>query len=149
MSTLIVEIDAARAQDVRVSEDELTVELTDGRTLSVPLVWFPRLLHGTPRERNHWRFIGGGLGIHWPDLDEDISVEGLLLGKKSGEGQGSLQRWLDERRTRSTKNRRGSKSAATNGGTTSTGKRKGSAVPKRRPVKALAASRRSGKERKS
>jgi hypothetical protein len=69
----------------------------DGRTISVPLGWYPRLLHGTPEEHNHWRLIGGGEGIHWPDLDEDISVENLLAGKSSGESQRSLKRWLDER----------------------------------------------------
>jgi hypothetical protein len=70
-----------------------------GHTISVPLGWYPRLLHGTPGERNHWRLIGGGEGIHWPDLDEDISVENLLAGKPSGESQRSFKRWLQERTT--------------------------------------------------
>ena len=83
---------------VFVTDDALTVELTDGRTLSAPLAWYPRLAHGTPEERGHWRFIGGGEGIHWPDLDEDISVENLLAGKPSGESQRSLKRWLEMRR---------------------------------------------------
>jgi hypothetical protein len=84
-------------QDVRVSDDALTVDLSDGRTLSVPLAWYPRLLHATAEERNHWRPIGRGEGIHWPELDEDVSVEGLLLGRPSGESQHSFQRWLESR----------------------------------------------------
>jgi hypothetical protein len=72
----------------------LTVELTDGRTLSVPLSWSPRLWHGSPEERRNWRLIGQGEGIHWPDLDEDISVENLLLGRPSTEGPASLKHWL-------------------------------------------------------
>jgi hypothetical protein len=82
---------------VAISEDSLTVDLADGRTLSVPLAWYPRLLHGTREEQAHWRLIGGGEGIHWPDLDEDIHVEGLLLGKPSGESQSSLKTWLASR----------------------------------------------------
>lgn len=101
MNTLVIEIRQARAQNVRVSEDELVVELEDGRTLSVPLAWYPRLLHGTQAERQQWRMIGDGEEIHWPDLDEDISVEQLLLGIPSGESQPSLQRWLQERQNRS------------------------------------------------
>ncbi|MFZ1395495.1 MAG: DUF2442 domain-containing protein [Candidatus Promineifilaceae bacterium] len=78
-------------------EDTLTVELADGRSLSVPIAWYPRLLHGSQQEREKWELIGAGEGIHWPDLDEDISVEGLILGRPSGESQRSLQRWLDSR----------------------------------------------------
>jgi hypothetical protein len=85
------------ARDMVVTEDALTVSLTDGRTLSVPLTWYPRLWHGTPEERARWRLIGDGQGIHWPDLDEDISVEGLLEGRRSGESQRSLKRWLEQR----------------------------------------------------
>lgn len=84
-------------QNVQVTEDALIVDLSDGRTVSVPLAWFPRLLHGKPEERNKWRLIGEGEGIHWPDLDEDISVENLILGKPSGESQKSLKRWLEAR----------------------------------------------------
>jgi hypothetical protein len=80
------------AQNVRVTDDALIVDLSDGRTASVPLAWFPRLLHGTPEERNKWRLIGEGEGIHWPDLDEDISVENLILGKPSGESQKSFKK---------------------------------------------------------
>ena len=87
----------ARAVGVKVTEDELTVQLEDGRMLAVPLVWYPRLLHGSKRERARWRFVGRGLGIHWPSLDEDISVEGLLAGRSSGESQESLERWFEGR----------------------------------------------------
>ena len=87
-----------RAQSVAVTEDALVVELVDGRTVTVPLAWYPRLVHGTPAERTHWRFIGEGEGIHWPDLDEDISVEGLLAGRRSGETPASLRRWIDLRK---------------------------------------------------
>lgn len=87
----------ARAVDVQVTEDELTARLEDGRTVAVPLVWYPRLLHGGKRERARWRLIGRGVGIHWPLLDEDISVEGLLVGRRSGESQESLKRWFASR----------------------------------------------------
>jgi hypothetical protein len=82
---------------VACSSDSLIVDLIDGRSLSVPLTWYPRLLEGTHEERNHVRFLGEGRGIHWPDLDEDINVEGLLLGRRSGESQASLKRWLESR----------------------------------------------------
>lgn len=97
MNTLLIEIQAARAQNVIVSDEALTVDLTDGRTISVPLAWYPRLLHGTSAERNQWQLIGDGEGIHWPNLDEDLSVEGLLLGRPSGESQSSFRHWLDMR----------------------------------------------------
>jgi hypothetical protein len=88
------------AVDVRVTEDNLSVELSDGRTISVPLGWFPRLEYATPSERANWRLIGNGRGIHWEDIDEDISVEGLLAGKPSGESQSSFKRWLQGRQSR-------------------------------------------------
>ena len=100
MSTLVDEPRVVAAEDVRVSDDALCVELSDGRTVTAPLAWFPRLLHGTVKERNHWRFVARGEGIHWPDLDEDISVEGLVLGKPSGESQASFKRWLEQRARR-------------------------------------------------
>jgi len=100
MSTSVIEIRAGRAQNVAFTEDTLVVELLDGRTISVPLTWYPRLLRGTPSERDHWRLIGGGEGIHWPDLDEDLSVENLILGKPSGESQSSFKRWLEARKRR-------------------------------------------------
>lgn len=96
MNTLTFEIHTL-AQSVKVTDDTLIVDLDDGRTISVPLAWYPRLLHGTLEERNNWRLIGKGEGIHWPELDEDISVEGLILGKPSGESARSLERWLTER----------------------------------------------------
>ena len=98
MSTLVAE---TRAQKVAVTEDNLVVDLNDGRSISVPLAWYPRLLHGTAGERNNWRWIGDREGIHWPDLDEDISVENLLRGCASGESQDSLRRWLEKRAVRS------------------------------------------------
>jgi hypothetical protein len=82
---------------VVVNVESVSVELADGRVLSAPIGWFPRLSHGTPDQRNHWRLIGGGRGIHRPDLDEDVSVENLLAGKASGESQASLKKWLDQR----------------------------------------------------
>ncbi|HST51298.1 MAG TPA: DUF2442 domain-containing protein [Pyrinomonadaceae bacterium] len=97
MSSLTAE---SKAQNVSVGDDTLAVDLSDGRTISVPLAWFPRLLHGTPEERSNWRFIGDGVGIHWPDIDEDISVENLLAGKPSGESQSSFKRWLEKRPAR-------------------------------------------------
>ena len=100
MSTLKVEQTEVRAQHVKVTADTLTVDLTDGRTISVPLAWFPRLLHGSVSERNNWRFIAHGEGIHWTDLDEDISVEGLLIGQQSRESHSSLGKWLQSRRAK-------------------------------------------------
>ena len=89
-------VDSA-AVGVEISGDTLTAELADGRSMSVPLAWYPRLAHATPDERRNWRLIGGGEGVHWPDLDEDIGVEGLLAGRPSGESQTSLKRWLERR----------------------------------------------------
>ena len=93
------ELRAALARSVSVTEDSLIADLADGRTITVPLAWFPRLAHGAPVERNNWRLIAGGEGIHWPDLNEDISVESLLAGRQSGETQESLRRWLQARET--------------------------------------------------
>src|SRR3989337_2208352 len=92
-----VEAEVPVAENVTVTEDTLSVDLSDGRTISVPLAWFPRLMHGTKKERNNWRLVGKGYGIHWEYLDEDISVENLLLGKGSGESQMSLKKWLSSR----------------------------------------------------
>ena len=99
MNTLTIERQIAGVQHVVVTDDTLTVDLTDGRTISVPLAWYPRLLHGNPKERDNWRLIGAGEGIHWPDLDEDISVENIVWGQPSGEGQRSFKRWLAGRAT--------------------------------------------------
>jgi hypothetical protein len=103
MRTSAVKIDVPDAESVTVTEHTLSVELSDGRTISVPLSWYPRLLHATQRERKNWRLIGKGQGIHWEDIDEDISVEGLLAGKPSGESQSSFAAWLATRRSRSIK----------------------------------------------
>jgi hypothetical protein len=86
------------AKYVSVTDDALTVDLSDGRIISVPLAWFPRLMHGTAAERSSWTLIAEGEGIHWPALDEDISVDSLLVGRRSGESQDSLRRWLDGRK---------------------------------------------------
>lgn len=97
MSSSPTETPVVRAETVTITGDALTVELSDGRSISAPLAWYPRLLHGAPEERSNWRLIGGGVGIHWPALDEDISVQNLLVGKASGESQRSLKRWLEQR----------------------------------------------------
>ncbi|MEX1028034.1 MAG: DUF2442 domain-containing protein [Candidatus Paceibacterota bacterium] len=99
MNSSTVETKVPTATDAQVSDATLSVDLSDGRSLSVPLAWYPRLSHGTPDERNNWRLIGNGHGIHWLDLDEDISVENLLAGKPSSEGQASFKRWLAQRST--------------------------------------------------
>ncbi len=97
MTSSTVDLQHVRVTTLVVTGDLLTVELSDGRTISAPLSWYPRLCHGTSEEREDWRLIGGGRGIHWPLLDEDISVENLVLGKPSAESQASLKRWLDDR----------------------------------------------------
>lgn len=88
------------ARTIRLTDERLIVELTDGREISVPLSWYPRLAHGSHTEREHWELIGRGDGIHWPLLDEDISVEGLLGGQRSGESAPSFERWLQAREAR-------------------------------------------------
>ncbi|MCY4615785.1 MAG: DUF2442 domain-containing protein [Chloroflexi bacterium] len=98
MSVSTLEVSFPEAETVTVSGHTLTAELSDGRTISVPLDWYPRLTHATPEERDNWRLIGAGEGIHWLDLDEDISVGGLIAGRPSAEGRESLQRWLEARR---------------------------------------------------
>jgi hypothetical protein len=85
------------ATNAVVTDDTLTVDLSDGRTISVPLAWYPRLVHGTPEERAMWRLISRGEGIRWPQLDEDISVGDLIAGRRSGESQVSLVRWIATR----------------------------------------------------
>src|ERR1700683_1054930 len=101
MTNLIIDHAAARATAVGLTEDALVVDLADGRTVSVPLAWYPRLLQGSPDERANHRFIGEGEGIHWPDLDEDVSVENILAGQPSGESSKSFARWLEGRASRS------------------------------------------------
>lgn len=97
MSSLAVEIQEVRAQSASLTDEALTIDLVDGRTIIVPLVWFPRLWHGTPQERNRFEIFGDGAYIHWPDLDEDLTVAGLLVGRRSGESPQSLKKWLQSR----------------------------------------------------
>jgi uncharacterized protein DUF2442 len=94
MSSSAVENRMALATGVVVSDDTLSVELDDGRTIAAPLAWYPRLSHATAQERNSWRLIASGRGIHWPALDEDISVDNLLAGQPSAESQSSFKKWL-------------------------------------------------------
>ena len=98
MSTSSVATETAAAKNVRVTDRELVVELRDGRVVSVPLAWYPRLAEGSPRERRRWELLGPGIGIHWPDLDEDISIDGLLQGLPSGESRASLNEWRSARK---------------------------------------------------
>ena len=98
MSTSSLALETATATSVKVIADTLIVGVRDGRTVSVPVSWYPRLAEGTPSERRRWELIGPGIGIHWPALDEDISVEALLQGLGSNESAASLQRWRAARR---------------------------------------------------
>jgi hypothetical protein len=97
MHTSTIEIEVPMAENITVTEDTLSVDLSDGRTISVPLAWYPRLTYASQSEQKNWRLIGKGYGIHWEDLDEDISVEELLAGKPSGESQTSFKKWLANR----------------------------------------------------
>lgn len=97
MTTSAVRIVIPDVESLTVTGDALNVNLSDGRSIIAPLAWFPRLVHATPKERKNWRLIGRGQGIHWEDIDEDISVEGLLAGRRSGESQQSFKKWLDAR----------------------------------------------------
>ena len=96
-SSAVATLTLPRVARVVVSDDTLAVDLDDGRTIAVPIGWYPRLSHATPAERTNLRISGAGFGIYWPDLDEDIGVEGLLLGKKSAESRSSFERWLRKR----------------------------------------------------
>ena len=96
MTTLVLETMPAVVA-VTVTDEKLSVELADGRTLTTPLAWYPRLLHGLPAERQHWQLLGDGYAIEWPELDEHIGIEGLLAGRPSGESQRSFERWLAAR----------------------------------------------------
>ena len=98
MSTSSVVMETPAAKNVRVTDRALVVELRDGRIVSVPLAWYPRLADGLPAERRRWELLGPGIGIHWPDLDEDISVKGLLQGLPSGESPVSLRAWRASRK---------------------------------------------------
>ena len=97
MSSSMIDIELANAVRVQVDDESITVELDDGRRISLPVSWYPRLLHGGQKERANYRLIGNGSGIHWPDLEEDISVQGLLAGHHSQESQSSLNKWLKKR----------------------------------------------------
>ena len=97
MITSTIEARIPEAEQVLVTDATLQVSFSDGRTISVPLDWYPRLVHATPKERDNWELIGEGEGIRWPDLDEDLSVEGLIAGRPSGESQRSFNRWLEGR----------------------------------------------------
>ena len=94
----MIEAKVPEAEDVTVTEDTLRVELSDARIITVPLAWYPRLVHATQEERDAWELVGDGQGIRWEALDEDLSVEGLIAGRPSGESQRSLKKWLEARR---------------------------------------------------
>ena len=96
MTTLVLEIEPV-AVNVTVTDEKLTVDLSDGRSIVIPLEWYPRLVHGLPAERRNWRLLGEGYAIEWPDLDEDIGIEGLLAGRRSGESKKSFKNWLTDR----------------------------------------------------
>ena len=98
MTTSVTETTTPLATGVAVTDDTLTVDLSDGRTVSVPLAWYPRLLHASTGERSNWQLIALGEGMHWPDVDEDISVASLIAGRPSAESAASLQRWLAGRK---------------------------------------------------
>lgn len=97
MSSSTVDSQSAVVTNVRLDDANVSIELADGRTVTAPIAWYPRLAHGSPVERDDWRLIAGGKGIHWPALDEDVSVENLLNGQPSGESQTSLKKWLAQR----------------------------------------------------
>jgi hypothetical protein len=103
MTSLAVELKIPNAENVTITDDTLSVDLSDGRTISIPVAWYPRLSHAKKKERKNWMLIGCGHGIHWKDIDEDISVEGLIAGKSSGESQASFKKWLEARETRITR----------------------------------------------
>ncbi|MDZ7289485.1 MAG: DUF2442 domain-containing protein [candidate division KSB1 bacterium] len=96
MSTLMLETEPAAVQ-VTITDEKLIVDLADGRSIAVPLAWYPRLMSGSPQERQNWQLLGDGYAIEWPDLDEHIGIEGLLAGRRSGESKKSLERWLATR----------------------------------------------------
>jgi len=93
MTTLVLEKEPL-VDSVKIANDRLIVDLNDGRSIVVPLEWYPRLMHASPRERKNWRLLGDGYAIEWPGLDEHIGVEGILAGRRSGESKQSLKRWM-------------------------------------------------------
>ncbi len=100
MHSVTLAVTPVKIVNATITDDTLAVDLEDGRTIAVPIGWFPRLAYGTPAERANFQISGAGYGIHWPDLDEDIGIEGLILGKKSTESQASFERWLQRRRSK-------------------------------------------------
>ncbi|MFH1862192.1 MAG: DUF2442 domain-containing protein [bacterium] len=98
MTTLVLEKDPL-AVSVATTDEKLIVELNDGRSIAVPLKWYPRLAYASASERNHWQLLGDGYAIEWPDLDEHIGIEGLLAGRCSGESKKSFERWLASRQS--------------------------------------------------
>ena len=98
MNTSTLEPSSVCIQDIKITSSTLAIDLSDGRCISAPIVWYPRLLNASAKERNHWELIGEGDGIHWPDLDEDLSMDGIIQGRPSYESQKSFQRWLSERK---------------------------------------------------
>lgn len=97
MITLTLETEPI-AHQVTLTDDKLIIDLADGRSITVPLTWYPRLLHASPAERQNWQLLGDGCAIEWLDLDEHIGIEGLLAGRRSSESSRSLNRWLTTRR---------------------------------------------------
>ena len=97
MSTLVIEKESL-ANEIQFNENSFTVFLSDGREMTIPLIWYPRLLQATKKERDNYILIGDGEGIHWDNLDEDISVSGLIAGRRSSENSESLKRWLKKRK---------------------------------------------------
>ena len=97
-TSVVITLNLPRVTRVSVTDDTLAVDLEDGRTVSVPIGWYPRLAHGSSAERANVQISGAGFGIHWPDLDEDVGVEGILLGKRSNESPESFERWLASRK---------------------------------------------------
>ncbi len=106
MTSSGVDIQEPRALFVTISDEALSVDLVDGRTVIVPLVWFPRLWHGSKQERDNFETLGDGAYLHWPDLDEDLTIAGLLEGKRSGESPKSLKKWLAARKPQARKHGR-------------------------------------------
>ena len=97
MSFSATDVRDARAKAVEVQEDTIVLDLVDGRTMTVPIVWYPRLWYGAKEERAHFELLDEGRYIHWPDLDEDLSVDGIVAGRRSGENAESLKKWLATR----------------------------------------------------
>ena len=97
MTSSATEILEARARGIEITEDALSVDLVDGRTIIIPLAWFPRLWHGNMDECRRFEILGDGAYLHWPDLDEDLCVSDLLAGRRSGESASSLKKWLEMR----------------------------------------------------